>query len=188
MTEEQVTSKPAKVDNAWSLGKKIRFGLFILGLLLLATSWLLDNPAESPYLLKLISPKYSSVKRVFDVLDNDRFGIVPVSDAGSQILLRWWKPKPPKEIMDSAKYISRLQIILDAATGKSNFYELILTTDIPRVYYKNYVWWNDLEAKKLMRENLDYWKYAYFKIIVFTISFLIAAISGGYEYFTSYKK
>lgn len=169
----------------WSRSKKIRFAFFIFGLLLFITSWFLDNTLKFPFLLKVISPNYSSVKEVFDVLDDDRFGHVPITHKGCQILLKWWEPKPPDEIIKNAKFISRGQIIIDAFTGKQNFYELYLSMENPKYYYKNYVWWNDLKAKKLMIESLDYWRYEYFSIGVFVISLLITAISGSLEFFVS---
>jgi hypothetical protein len=125
------------------------------------------------------------VKKVIDVLDTNEQARVPITDEGSQILLDWWEPKPPKEIREMITYIGRSAGVLNINTGRHS-YELRLLVNDGSLMIKDYIW-QDYVAKELMQKKLDSGLLKW-KVIIFTLGLVSTIISGVWEFFGSRDK
>jgi len=56
-------------DTKWSMPKRIRFSLFVLGILLTVFAWFLNNAIDMKPILNILAPEYLAAKDMFDQLD-----------------------------------------------------------------------------------------------------------------------
>jgi hypothetical protein len=165
----------------WTPAKILRFSLFIIGSLFASLAWFLDNALEMEPVLQIIAPKYLVVKDALDKLDSNEASKISVDLEGSKILLKWWNPQPPKDMLKKVTFIGRSTGIFNIITGKHR-YELRLLTEKDRDMYIGppYVW-VDYEAKELMQKELNSGLIKW-KAWVFFIGILISIVSGAWEF------
>jgi hypothetical protein len=166
----------------WSITKRIRFSLFVIGSLLATFAWFLDNSLELKPILSIVAPKYMVVKDALNKLDSSETSKIPIELEGAQILLKWWKPQPPRNLLKSVTFIGRSTGIFNIITGRQRYELRLLTESDGSMFLGPPYVWVDYEAKELMRKELTSGLLKW-KALVFFIGILISVISGGWEFF-----
>lgn len=133
--------------------KWIRDALFALGVLISVAAWFVDRAASFRSILTLVAPNYVAVHDAFEVLDQGEKATLSLSHPGAAVLLRWWKPTPPQEVVSRVSAIGRSTGVFNIITGVHH-YELRLLTQDNSMMLKDFIW-ADRPAKELMQQSLD---------------------------------
>lgn len=156
--------------------------MFLIGVLIATFAWFLDNALELKPVLNFFAPKYILVKDALDQLDSSETSKIPIGLEGSQILLKWWKPQPTRDLLNSVTFIGRSTGIFNIITGRHRYELRLLTGSNGSMYLGPPYVWVDYEAKELMQNELTSGLLKW-KAWVFFIGILISVISGGWEFF-----
>jgi len=163
---------------------RLTFILFCIGILVSITGWFIDKAVNFPFVMKIIAPEYVSLKKAFDILDTDQKSVISLNDPAAKILLKWWTPAVPAEVLKEAKTmgvvsIGRSNMALSIATGKS-FYELRLAKK-NNEYLQDYVWPHGSEAKERINSLLES-NIITHSMTIFFVGILISVLSFIFEY------
>ena len=156
----------------------IRDALFTLGVLISISVWFIDRAASFRPILTVIAPDYVEVRDAFDILDQGEKATLPLDHPGAAILLRWWEPAPPQQLISQVSAIGRSTGVFNIITGVHH-YELRLLTQENAMVLKDFIW-KDHRAKQLMQQTLDDslvgWS---FTLLLLGLVLTVACLSGN---------
>jgi hypothetical protein len=155
-----------------SPGQLIKTALFLLGVLISSLAFLVDKATSMPRVLLFISPDAAHVTEALRILDRGATTILPLDHPGAAVLLKWWRPQPPPQLVSQLSGIGRSGLVTNIISGTRR-YELRLFTSQNQQMAKDYIW-NDLEAREILKDTLDK-RILHWSIGLFTTGVVISA-------------
>ena len=137
--------------------KRMRLGLFFLGIGIAIAAWLLE------------------------ILDKGEKEVVSIDDPGAQVLLSWWEPHPPPEVLSRLSGIGRSTGALDLPNAKQ-FYEVRLLADNNTNMLSAEFMWKDIDIRARMKKSLDDSTIRW-SAILFLLGLLLSVGMTLWEYF-----
>lgn len=132
----------------------MRLALFFLGIGIAIAAWFLEKATTFPWILQHVAPDYVVVHDVLEILDKGEKEVVSLDHPGVKVLLSWWEPQPPAEVLPRLSGLGRSTGVLDFMNAKQ-FYEVrFLANDNSNKLGGKFSWKN-IDIRARMEKSLD---------------------------------
>ena len=159
----------------------MRLALFFLGIGIAVVAWFLENASTFPWILRHVAPDYVVVHDVLEILDKGEKEVVSLDHPGVQVLLSWWEPHPPAEVLSRLSGIGRSTGVLDLPNAKQ-FYEVRFLADDNSNMLSGKFNWKNIEIRTRMEKSLDD-SMVRWSAILFVMGLLLSIGMTLWEYF-----